>query len=82
MTLYNAICSVTNDDSEPTLITATLNNLAPLVKTRPPLAQKVVAAVLAFNPFAGAPRLISIHDRLMIISIEKTVRVLLMNVMR
>ncbi|KAF8242187.1 hypothetical protein K440DRAFT_591226 [Wilcoxina mikolae CBS 423.85] len=68
--------------SEPILIAATLNNLAPLVKTRPPLAQKVIAAVLAFNPFAEIPPSISIHDRLMIISIEKTVRALLLNIVR
>ncbi|KAF8544419.1 hypothetical protein BDD12DRAFT_815871 [Trichophaea hybrida] len=68
--------------SEPILIVATLNNLAPLVKTRPPLAQKVIAAVLAFNPFAEIPPSISVHDRLVIISFEKAVRALLMNIVR
>jgi len=68
--------------SEPTLITATLNNLAALVKTRPPLAQKVIGAVLGFNPFSKMPRTITVHDRLMAISMEKTVRIMLLNVVR
>lgn len=69
--------------SEPTLITATINNLAHLVKTRPPLAQKVINAVIAYNPFSGiSSRPITVHDHLMLRSIEKTIRVMMMNIMR
>ena len=69
-------------NSDPTLITATLNNLAQIIKSRPPLAPKVIGAVIAFNPFVKLPRAVTIHDKLMVLSVEKTTRVLLMNIMR
>lgn len=81
--LLDRLLSILHEEhSEPTLITATLNNLAPLVKTRPPLAQRIIGAVLAFNPFARMPGTISVQDRLVMISVEKTVRVMLLNIMR
>jgi symplekin len=56
--------------------------LAVVVKTRPPLAAKVVGAVIGFNPFAGASPPVTVQDRLIMVSIEKTVRIMLLNVMR
>ncbi|KAL7270748.1 hypothetical protein RUND412_006537 [Rhizina undulata] len=81
--LLDRLLSIFHDDpSDPVLITATLNNLASLVKTRTPIAPKVVSAVLGFNPLAIAARSPSAHNRLMMQCMEKTVRVLLLNIMR
>ncbi|CAZ79906.1 unnamed protein product [Tuber melanosporum] len=68
--------------SDATLIVATLNNLAQLVKTRNPIAAKIVGAVLSFNPLAIVSRSNTIQNRLMMQCMEKTVRVLLLNIVR
>ena len=69
-------------NSDATLITATLNNLAQLIKTRNPIAPKIVSAVLSFNPLAIVSRSNTIQNRLMMQCMEKTVRVLLLNIVR
>jgi hypothetical protein len=66
--------------SEPTLVTAAINNLGVLVKTRPPLGLKVLSAVMTFNPFTR--KQLTVKSRLMMLSMEKTIRVLLMNIVR
>lgn len=68
--------------SDPSLATATLNNLSAIIKTRPPMASKIINAVLSFNPLAGAARGLTIGNRLLMVSMEKTARVLLLNVVR
>lgn len=90
----NTVTTTTNDgessritgiliiNSDATLITATLNNLAQLVKTRSPIAAKIVSAVLSFNPLAIVSRSNTIQNRLMMQCMEKTVRVLLLNIVR
>ncbi|PWW79228.1 hypothetical protein C7212DRAFT_288366 [Tuber magnatum] len=69
-------------NSDATLTTATLNNLAQLIKTRSPIAAKIVNAVLSFNPLAIVSRSSTIQNRLMMQCMEKTVRVLLLNIVR
>ncbi|RPB02356.1 hypothetical protein L873DRAFT_1826757 [Choiromyces venosus 120613-1] len=69
-------------NSDATLTTATLNNLAQLVKTRSPIAAKIVSTVLSFNPLAIVTRSNTIQNRLMMQCMEKTVRVLLLNIVR
>lgn len=66
--------------SEPTLVTAAVNNLAHIIKTRPPLASKVLGAAMAFNPFQR--KQVTVESRLMMLSMEKTIRALLLNIAR
>ncbi|KAI5817140.1 hypothetical protein BZA77DRAFT_43080 [Pyronema omphalodes] len=81
--LLDRLLSILQEEqSEPTLITATINTLAPLCKTRPPLLQKIVTAVLAYNPFTNMPRVVGVSERLILISIEKTIRIMIQNVGR
>ncbi|KAG0130974.1 hypothetical protein HOY82DRAFT_353650 [Tuber indicum] len=82
--LLDRLLSVLHEDpsSDATLIVATLNNLAQLVKTRNPIAAKIVGAVLSFNPLAIVSRSNTIQNRLMMQCMEKTVRVLLLNIVR
>jgi symplekin len=62
---------------DPILVDATLNCLAILIRSRPPISTKIVSAVLNFNPMkqANAP----MTPRLMVIirSMERTTRALL-----
>ena len=62
---------------DPILVDATLNCLATLIRTRPPISTKIVSAILNFNPLkqGNAP----MTPRLMVIvrSMERTTRTLL-----
>ena len=62
---------------DPILVDATLNCLAVLIRSRPPLSTKIISAILGFNPMklANAP----MTPRLMVIvrSMERTTRALL-----
>ena len=62
---------------DPILIDATLNCLAILIRTRPPVANKILSAVLSFNPLRSAPT--SMTPRLHVIyrSMERTTFALL-----
>ncbi|TGZ80924.1 hypothetical protein EX30DRAFT_341248 [Ascodesmis nigricans] len=81
--LLDRLLSILHEEnSEPTVITATLNNLAVIIKTRPPLAPKVLMAVMNFNPFSGIGKPLTTQNRLMMLCMEKTVRILLMNILR
>lgn len=74
------LCGLVNSD--PTLVTATLNNLSAIVKTRAPLAHKILSAVMSFNPLAIVAKANTVGNRLMMQCMEKTVRILLLNIAR
>ena len=76
--LLDRLLSVFQENSmDPILVDATLNCLAVLIRTRPPISTKIVSAILNFNPMkqANAP----MTPRLMVIvrSMERTTRALL-----
>lgn len=66
--------------SDPLMIDATMNCLAVLIRTRPAISNKIVSAILSFNPFKQANG--SMTPRLMVVikSMERTTRALLRNV--
>ena len=63
-------------------ITATVNCLPTLVKTRTTIANKILNAVLAFNPLAHGGQANSYRDRFIAKSLEKTVRTMLIHLVR
>jgi symplekin len=67
---------------DPILIDATLNCLAILIRTRPAVANKILSAILNFNPFRSAPT--SMTPRLLVIyrSMERTTFALLKFIMK
>ncbi|KIW87757.1 uncharacterized protein Z519_11731 [Cladophialophora bantiana CBS 173.52] len=76
--LLDRLLSVFQENTmDPILVDATLNCLAVLIRTRPPISTKIVSAILNFNPLkqANSP----MNPRLMVIvrSMERTTRALL-----
>lgn len=69
-------------DSDALIVTATLNSLATLVRTRASIANKIVSTVLAFNPFAlaQAHSPYTTKTKLMVRSITRTVIAFLFNI--
>jgi len=68
--------------SDAVLINATLNCLGVLLKTRPAIANKIVSAVLNFNPLKQANSSMSPRAKVQIKSMERTTRALLLNLYR
>lgn len=68
--------------SDALLITATLNSLGSLIRTRASVANKIVSTVLNFNPLKLANSPMTSKTRVMIKSMERTVRALLVNVVK
>jgi symplekin len=64
-------------------VLATLNSLGALIKNRPSIEVKIINTVLLFNPFKvfGRPP-VTTKTKIMLRSIERTVRALLFNVLR
>lgn len=69
-------------DSDGLLVTATLNSLGMLIHRRPVLANKILGSVLNFNPLKLANSPMTPKNKVIIKSIERTVRALLMNIMK
>ena len=61
------------------LINATLNCLAPLIRSRPSVANRILNAILNFNPLKLANSPMTPLTRVMVKSMEKTTRILLIN---
>ena len=81
--LYRAALQYGADNHrDPILIDATLNCLAVLIRTRPAVANKILAAILNFNPFRSASA--SMTPRLHVIyrSMERTAFALLKFVLK
>ncbi|KFZ03382.1 hypothetical protein V502_10996 [Pseudogymnoascus sp. VKM F-4520 (FW-2644)] len=62
------------------LIDATLNSLSILIRARPTIANKILHAILNFNPLKLANSPMTPKSRVMAKSMEKTTRILLMHV--
>lgn len=68
--------------SDPLIIDATMNCLAVLIKTRPVIQNKILAAVLNYNPFRLANTPITPRVMVVMRSLERTTRALLKFVTR
>ncbi|KAL8730625.1 MAG: hypothetical protein Q9166_003938 [cf. Caloplaca sp. 2 TL-2023] len=64
------------------LVNATLNCLGTLIRTRQNAANRIVNAILNFNPLKQANSPLSPKTKVQIKSMEKTTRMVLMNVLR
>ncbi|RMZ91851.1 hypothetical protein DV736_g891, partial [Chaetothyriales sp. CBS 134916] len=81
--LLDRLLSVFQDSTaDPIIIDSTLNCLAILIRTRPVIADKILGAVLSFNPLGQATQ--SMSPRLVVIfkSMERTTRALLRYIIR
>ncbi|RMD42627.1 hypothetical protein DV735_g2494, partial [Chaetothyriales sp. CBS 134920] len=81
--LLDRLLSVFQDSTaDPIIIDSTLNCLAVLIRSRPSIADKILSAVLSFNPLGTATQLMS--PRLVVIfkSMERTTRALLRYILR
>ena len=70
------------ESSDALLITATLNSLGGLLRSRASIANKIVNAVLSFNPFKVAAHPLTPVMRVQMRSMERTTRNLLQNVLK
>ena len=62
------------------MIDATLNSLSILIRSRPSISNKILNAILSFNPLKLANSPMTPKLRVMVKSMEKTVRQLLIHV--
>lgn len=65
--------------SDALLITATLNSVGVLVRTRPPIANRILNAIFSFNPFKEATPTAPIRVKIAVKSMERTIRAFLIN---
>ncbi|OQD78533.1 hypothetical protein PENDEC_c001G04934 [Penicillium decumbens] len=70
------------ENSDPLLVNATLNCLAPLIRTRQSIANKIISAVIEFYPAKHAYPPITPSTRVGVKSMERTARALLINIMK
>ena len=68
--------------SDAVLITATLNCLSPLLRTRQTITNRILNAILGFDPLKHAHPQMSSKDKVQIKSVERTIRMLLLNILR
>ena len=66
--------------SDAVLVNATLNCLGILIRTRPSIANKTLTAILNFNPLKQANSPMTPKLKVIIKSMERTTKALLMNV--
>lgn len=66
--------------SDAVLVDSTLNCLSLLIRARPSIASKIVNAILNFNPLKLANSPMTAKNRVMIKSMEKTTRMLLIHI--
>lgn len=72
--------SLANSRSNTVLINATLNSLSLLVRSRPRIANKILNVILNFNPLKLANSPMTPKLRVMVKSMEKTTRSLLIHI--
>ncbi|EUC44279.1 hypothetical protein COCMIDRAFT_98561 [Bipolaris oryzae ATCC 44560] len=70
------------DHSDGLLVTATLNSLGMLIHRRPNAANKILNSVFNFNPLKLANSPMTPKNKVIIKSIERTTRALLVNIMK
>ncbi|KAG9242510.1 hypothetical protein BJ878DRAFT_569269 [Calycina marina] len=68
--------------SDAILIDATINSLATLIRARPQLSNKILNALLSFNPLKQANSPMTSKLRVVVKSMEKTVRLLLIHILK
>jgi symplekin len=68
--------------SDALLVTATLNGLGGLLRTRPSVANRILNAVINFNPFRLANSPMTPTNKMMMRSMEKTVVVFLQHTLK
>lgn len=66
--------------SDAVLVNATLNCLGILIRSRPFIANKILSAVLNFNPLKQANSPMTPKLKVIIKSMERTTKALLMNI--
>jgi symplekin len=66
--------------SDAVLVNATLNCLGILIKSRPSISNKILTSVLAFNPLKLANSPMTPRTKILVKSMERTTRSLLLNV--
>ncbi|KAF2742608.1 hypothetical protein M011DRAFT_472068 [Sporormia fimetaria CBS 119925] len=71
-----------SDNSDALLLTATLNALGLLIQRRPAIANKILSSVLSFNPVKSASPPMTAKNKVLLRSLERTTRVLLINVLK
>jgi symplekin len=72
--------SIANRHSNTVLVNATLNSLSLLVRARPRIANKILNVILNFNPLKQANSPMTPKLRVMVKSMEKTTRSLLIHI--
>ncbi|KAI1977768.1 hypothetical protein LOZ53_004874 [Ophidiomyces ophidiicola] len=77
--LLNVFSEGSND---PIYVNATLNCLAVLIRSRPSISNKIINAVLSFNPLKQTTAPISSVAKVNIKSMERTTRALLINLIK
>ncbi|KAF2682397.1 hypothetical protein K458DRAFT_370230 [Lentithecium fluviatile CBS 122367] len=70
------------DHSDALLVTAVLNSLGTLIQRRPAVANKILTSVFNFNPLKLANAPMTSKNKVMMKSIERTTRSLLVNVIK
>ncbi len=73
-------CHYTDFCSDAVLVDATLNSLSSLIRTRPHITNKILNAILNFNPLKLANSPMTPKSRVMAKSMEKTTRLLMIHV--
>jgi symplekin len=68
--------------SDALLVTATLNALGMLIQRRPMVANKILTSVLSLNPLKLANSPMTPRNKVIMKSMERTTRALLVNVMK
>ncbi|PHH78786.1 hypothetical protein CDD80_6242 [Ophiocordyceps camponoti-rufipedis] len=77
--LLDRMLAVLQSSSDALIVDATLNCLSILVRTRPATSGRILGALLSFNPLQAANSPMTAKNRVMIKSMEKTSRLLLMH---
>ncbi|KAF2099355.1 hypothetical protein NA57DRAFT_38555 [Rhizodiscina lignyota] len=81
--LLDRLLSILQENSsDALLVTATLNCLGSLIRTRASIANKIITTVLNFNPLKLANAPMTPRSRVMIRSMERTTRALFMSVVK
>jgi symplekin len=73
---------LTNRHSDAVLVDATLNSLSILIRARPHIANKILNVILNFNPLKQANSPMTPKLRVMVKSMEKTTRMLLVHILK
>ncbi|OCK96924.1 uncharacterized protein K441DRAFT_656220 [Cenococcum geophilum 1.58] len=81
--LLDRLLSILQDDtSDALLVTATLNSLGTLIRSRPSISNKIISTVLNFNPLKLANSPMTPKVKVMVKSMERTTRALLLNIIK